>query len=181
MTLAEPTPDMTEMKCFSNVLTARVLKSRWTEMRLVLLSRAFDPNTPIFNGENPNASYLRWPAWIIKFQNPQILDFNFSLQKLSSHKKRLKGPMMACKKHHLKVFFKEMQFVAFFIFHMGKTRMQVKNDLLSTRAFQQKMGRWGMKSPAEPSCRKDPAEPGFLPAIANLTQNTKNKWFNVLK
>ena len=58
--------------------------------RLVLLSRAFDPNTPIFNGENPNASYLRWPAWIIKFQNSQILDFNFSLQKLSSHKKRLK-------------------------------------------------------------------------------------------
>ena len=31
MTLAEPTPDMTERKCFSNVLTARVLKSRWTE------------------------------------------------------------------------------------------------------------------------------------------------------
>ena len=30
-TLAEPTPDMTERKCFSNVLTARVLKSRWTE------------------------------------------------------------------------------------------------------------------------------------------------------
>ena len=59
--------------------------------RLVLLSRAFDPNTPIFNGENLNASYLQWPAWIIKFQNPQILDFNFSLQKLSSHKKRLKG------------------------------------------------------------------------------------------
>ena len=38
---------------------------------------------------------------------------------------------MACivKKHHLKVLFKEMQPVAFFIFHMGKTRMQVKNDL----------------------------------------------------
>ena len=31
MTLTEPTPDMTEKKCFSNVLTARVLKSRWTE------------------------------------------------------------------------------------------------------------------------------------------------------
>ena len=31
MTLAEPTPDMTERKCFSNVLTARVLQSRWTE------------------------------------------------------------------------------------------------------------------------------------------------------
>ena len=31
MTLAEPTPDMTERKCFSNVLTAKVLKSRWTE------------------------------------------------------------------------------------------------------------------------------------------------------
>ena len=31
MTLAEPTPDMTERKCFSNVLTARVLKSRRTE------------------------------------------------------------------------------------------------------------------------------------------------------
>ena len=31
MTLAEPTPDMTERKCFSNVLTARVLKSHWTE------------------------------------------------------------------------------------------------------------------------------------------------------
>ena len=30
MTLAEPTP-MTERKCFSNVLSARVLKSRWTE------------------------------------------------------------------------------------------------------------------------------------------------------
>ena len=84
MTLAEPTPDMTERKCFSNILTARVLKSRWTET-----TRSVDPNTPIFNGD-PKASYLRWPAWIIKFQNPQILDFNFSLQKLSSHKKRLK-------------------------------------------------------------------------------------------
>ena len=31
MTLAEPTPDMTERKCFSNVLTARVLKRCWTE------------------------------------------------------------------------------------------------------------------------------------------------------
>ena len=29
--IAEPTPDMTERECFSNVLTARVLKSRWTE------------------------------------------------------------------------------------------------------------------------------------------------------
>ena len=80
MTFAEPTPDMTERKCFSNVLTARVLKSRWTETTrsVTVLSRAFDPKTPIFNGENPNASYLRWPAWIIKFQNPLILDFNFS-------------------------------------------------------------------------------------------------------
>ena len=42
---------------------------------------------------------------------------------------------MVCivKKHHLKVLFKEMQFVAFFIFHMGKTRMQVKNDLRCLR------------------------------------------------
>ena len=42
---------------------------------------------------------------------------------------------MACivKKHHLTVLFKEMQFVAFFIFHMGKTRMQVKNDLRCLR------------------------------------------------
>ena len=31
MTLVKPTPDMTERKCFSNVLTARVLKSGWTE------------------------------------------------------------------------------------------------------------------------------------------------------
>ena len=39
------------------------------------------------------------------------------------------------KKHHLKVLFKEMQFVAFFIFHMEKkTRMQVKNDM---RCFRQ--------------------------------------------
>ena len=37
------------------------------------------------------------------------------------------------KKHHLKVLFKEMQFVAFFIFRMGKTRMQVKNDLRCLR------------------------------------------------
>ena len=58
MTLAEPTPDMIESKCFSNVLTASA-----GPKRLVLLSRAFDPNTPIFNGDNPNASYLRWPAW----------------------------------------------------------------------------------------------------------------------
>ena len=43
--------------------------------------------------------------------------------------------MMACivKNHHLKVLFKEIQFVAFFIFHMGKTRMQVKNDLRCLR------------------------------------------------
>ena len=43
--------------------------------------------------------------------------------------------MMTCivKKHHLKVLFKEMQFVAFFIFHMEKTRMQVKNDLRCLR------------------------------------------------
>ena len=42
---------------------------------------------------------------------------------------------MACivKKHHLKVLFKEMQFVAFFSFYMGKTRMQVKNDLRCLR------------------------------------------------
>ena len=42
---------------------------------------------------------------------------------------------MTCivKKHHLKVLFKEMQFVAFFIFHMEKTRMQVKNDLRCLR------------------------------------------------
>ena len=33
----------------------------------------------------------------------------------------------------LKYFFKEMQLVAFFIFHMGKTRMQVKNDLRCLR------------------------------------------------
>ena len=59
--------------------------------RLNLLSRGVDPNTPIFNGENPNASYLRWPARIIKCRNPQFLDFDFSLQKLSSHKKGLKS------------------------------------------------------------------------------------------
>ena len=59
--------------------------------RLNLLSRAVDPNTPVFNGVNSNASYLRWPAWIIKFRNPQFLDFDFSLQKLSSHKKGLKS------------------------------------------------------------------------------------------
>ena len=42
---------------------------------------------------------------------------------------------MTCivKKRHLKVLFKEMQFVAFFIFHMEKTRMQVKNDLRCLR------------------------------------------------
>ena len=42
---------------------------------------------------------------------------------------------MACivKTHHLKVLFKEMQFIASFIFHMGKTRMQVKNDLRCLR------------------------------------------------
>ena len=42
---------------------------------------------------------------------------------------------MACivKKHNLKVLFKEMQFVAFFIFQMGKTQMQVKNDLRCLR------------------------------------------------
>ena len=90
MTLAEPTPDMTERTCFSKMNLRRESLRVAGPKRLVLLSRAFDPNTPVFNGENPNASYLRWPAWIIKFQNPQILDFNFSLQKLSSHKKRLK-------------------------------------------------------------------------------------------
>ena len=37
------------------------------------------------------------------------------------------------KKHHLDVLFKEMQFVAFFIFHMEKTRMQVKNELRCLR------------------------------------------------
>ena len=47
---------------------------------------------------------------------------------------------MACivKKHHLKVLFKEMQFVAFFIFHMGKARMQVKNDLRCLRQIKKK-------------------------------------------
>ena len=47
---------------------------------------------------------------------------------------------MAClvKKHHLKVLFKEMQFVAIFIFHMGKTRMQVKNDLRCVRQKKKK-------------------------------------------
>ena len=42
---------------------------------------------------------------------------------------------MTCivKKHHLKALFKEMQFVAFFIFHMEKTRMQVKNYLRCLR------------------------------------------------
>ena len=51
---------------------------------------------------------------------------------------------MACivKKHHIKVLFKEMQFVAFFIFHMGKTRMQVKNDL---RCLRQKKSGLGLK------------------------------------
>ena len=37
------------------------------------------------------------------------------------------------KKHHLKVLFKEIQFAAFFIFQMRKTRMQVKNDLRCLR------------------------------------------------
>ena len=32
-----------------------------------------------------------------------------------------------------------------------------------------------MKDPAEPSCKKDPAEPGFWLVITNLTQNTKNE------
>ena len=47
--------------------------------------------------------------------------------------------MMTCivkkkqKNIRLKVLFKEMQFVAFFIFHMEKTRMQVKNDLRCLR------------------------------------------------
>ena len=113
-----------------------------------LLSRAVDPNTSIFNGENSNASYLRWPAWIIKFRNPQFLDFDFSLQKLSSHKKVLKSitirtnECLYSKKHHLKVLFKEMQSVAFFIFHMGKTRMQVKNDL---RCLRQKIAQLFIK------------------------------------
>ena len=42
---------------------------------------------------------------------------------------------MTCivKTHHLKVLFKEMQFIAFFIFHMEKNRMQVKNDLRCLR------------------------------------------------
>ena len=53
MTLAEPTPDMTERKCVSNVLTARVLMSRWTETSKPLI------RTRLFDGENPNASYLR--------------------------------------------------------------------------------------------------------------------------
>ena len=49
---------------------------------------------------------------------------------------------MACivKKHHLKVLFKEMQFFAFFIFHMGKTRMQVKNDLRCLRQIKVRVG-----------------------------------------
>ena len=47
---------------------------------------------------------------------------------------------MTCivKKHHLKVLFKEMQFVAFFVFHMEKTRMQVKNDLRCLRQIKLK-------------------------------------------
>ena len=51
---------------------------------------------------------------------------------------------MTCivKKHHLKVLFKEMQFVAFFIFHMEKTRMQVKNDL---RCLRQKRARLNVR------------------------------------
>ena len=89
MTLAEPTPDMTERKCFSNVLTARVLKSRWTETTRSV-EQSLDPNTPIFDGENPNASYLRSPAWIIKFQNPQILDFNFFFAKAFVTQKAIK-------------------------------------------------------------------------------------------
>ena len=42
---------------------------------------------------------------------------------------------MTCivKNHHLKVLFKEMQFVAFFIFHMENTWMRVKNDLRCLR------------------------------------------------
>ena len=40
--------------------------------------------------------------------------------------------------------------------------------------------RWGMKDPAEPSCIKDPAEPGFLLVIANKTQNTKNECFETV-
>ena len=86
MTLAEPTPDMNAFQMSLRRESLRVAGPK----RLDLLSRAFDPNTPIFYGENPKASYLRWPPWIIKFQNPQFLDFNFSLQKLSSHKNRLK-------------------------------------------------------------------------------------------
>ena len=66
MTLAEPTPDMTKEMLF------KCPYGETGPKRFVLLSRAFDPNTPIFNGENPNASHLRWPAWIIKFQNPQF-------------------------------------------------------------------------------------------------------------
>ena len=62
----------------------------------------------------------------------KFLDFDFSLQKLSPHKKGLNSITIRIndglysKKHHLKVLFIEMQFLAFFIFHMGKTRMQVK-------------------------------------------------------
>ena len=46
---------------------------------------------------------------------------------------------MTCivKNNHLKVLFKEIQFVAFFIFHMEKTRMQVKNDLRCLRQITQ--------------------------------------------
>ena len=41
-------------------------------------------------------------------------------------------------KNHLRVLFKEIQFVAFFIFHMEKTRMQVKNDLRCLREIRVK-------------------------------------------
>ena len=58
---------------------------------------------------------------------------------------------MACivKNIILKYIFKEMQFVAFFIFHMGKTWMQVKNDLRCLRQitlYVSIMRRWWVRS-----------------------------------
>ena len=46
MTLAEPTSDMTERKCFSNVLTARVLKSLNLNLNGLLVTRQFDNTSP---------------------------------------------------------------------------------------------------------------------------------------
>ena len=55
---------------------------------------------------------------------PKTMSLRFSLKRRGTI--RTKDGMYSKKKHHLKVLFKEMQFVAFFIYHMGKTRMQVK-------------------------------------------------------